>query len=59
MDKVKFFKGCLPQVLVGPFLNIMSLIILLLVPELAKTQSRQTFEIQNLVKDIKWSFFKK
>ena len=57
MDKVKFFKDCLPQVLVGPFLNIMSLMILLLVSELAKTQSRQTFEIQNLVKDLKWSSF--
>ena len=57
MDKVKFFKDCLPQVLVGPFLNIMSLMILLLVSELAKTQSRQTFEIQNLVKDLNGSSF--
>ena len=24
MDQVKFFKGCLPQILLGPFLNIFS-----------------------------------
>ena len=24
MDQVKFFKGCLPQVLLGPFLNTLS-----------------------------------
>ena len=29
MDQVKFFKGCLPQILLGPFLNILSHIKLL------------------------------
>ena len=24
MDQVKFFKGCLPQILLGPFLNALS-----------------------------------
>ena len=24
MDQVKFFKGCLPQILLGPFLNTLS-----------------------------------
>ena len=24
MDRVKFFKGCLPQILVGPFLNTLT-----------------------------------
>ena len=24
MEQVKFFKGCLPQVLLGPFLNALS-----------------------------------
>ena len=24
MDQVKFFKGCLPQTLLGPFLNTLS-----------------------------------
>ena len=28
MDQVKFFKGCLPQNLFGPFLNTLSQIIL-------------------------------
>ena len=24
MDQVKFFKGCLPQILLGPFLNTLT-----------------------------------
>ena len=24
MDQVKFFKGCLPQILLGPFLNTLA-----------------------------------
>ena len=24
MDQVKFFEGCLPQILLGPFLNILT-----------------------------------
>ena len=26
MDQVKFFRGCLPQILFGPFLNTLSLL---------------------------------
>ena len=30
MDQVKFFKGCLPQILLGPFLNTLSQMLILL-----------------------------
>ena len=32
MDQVKFFKGCLPQILLGLFLNTLSHVLILVEP---------------------------
>ena len=45
MDQVKFFKGCPPQILIGPFLNTLShlshLLVLLVAPYKKYRQIRQ------------------
>ena len=38
MGQVKFFKGCLPQIWLGPFLNILTHILVVLVFVKEKTQ---------------------
>ena len=42
MDQVKLFKGCLPQILIGPFLNTLSQMILTL--EWALTEDHFLFK---------------
>ena len=43
MDQVKFFKGCLPQILLGAFLNTLSHLLIFLYHELSQPYSGWAF----------------
>ena len=45
VDQVKFFKGCLPQISLGPFLNILSQIRYLHAQQYICSQSRKSIRV--------------